>query len=157
VKQSALPLAVIVLVVALLAYAVVYGRHDDTPVNPSPQRSAAATLSAQAKFVSPLNGTDVANPIEVRMAIGGVKFEPATKSPAPGEGHLYLIIDGGPPSQGSKLSGQRPDIDLSDASHDVTLPALTQGKHRLTLLFVDSADVFQNSLLTDSVTINVTG
>jgi len=158
IKQALLPIVVIIGVVALLAYAILASGSNDKQTQ-LPQQTPHASLPPDVQFVSPLDGETLANPVTVRMAVGGVRFEAATPgvTARAGYGHLYLIIDRPAPAAGAKLSGGPPDIDLADASHVAMLPALAPGPHTLTVLFVDSADTFYDAALMQAISISVSG
>lgn len=155
-KQAALPAVVIAAAIALIAFSIVNGGGDDAPTTtPGVTLASTPTVVREVTFVAPRDGPTVANPIAVRMAVSGVLLQPATSPAAPGQGHLYLIIDGEAPAAGTELSGQPPDIDLADASHETMLPNLSPGRHTLTVLFVDSDGVFYDATLTQTITIDV--
>jgi hypothetical protein len=163
VKQAAFPAVVIAVAIALIAFAIWNGGGDDTSTTtPGVTRAQTPTVAREVIFVAPRDGATVSNPIDVRMAVSGVLLQPATSPAASGQGHLYLILDGEAPAAGTKLSGHPParlppDIDLTDASHETTLPSLSPGRHTLTLLFVDSDDVFTDAALMATVTVTVAG
>ena len=151
---------VIVGVIALIAYAIFYGSSGDSDntkvttltVTPGP----TVSFPPAAQFVSPLDGAQVANPIAVRMAVGGVLFSPASEPAAPGKGHLGVIIDGDAPPAGQQFIADATHIDLTDASYTLTLPTLSPGQHRLTVVFLDSNSAVTAPIISQSITVTVT-
>lgn len=150
-----LALLVIAGVASLFAYTVLRG--DDGHMEPPAGEIVAprATIGPAVAFVSPLDGATVANPVEVRMAIAGLRFARTSEPAQRGHGHLVLIIDGAAPPAGEAVPRGPNIIHLDDASHVVTLPTMAPGRHTLTVLFADSNELFADATLTQTIEVTV--
>lgn len=150
---------VVIGVGALLVYAIVQAQGGNSTDNvvvissPSPIKS----FSPEAAFVSPRDGADVTNPVAVAMAVGGVLLQPESEPAAQGKGHLHVIIDGDTPPAGQTVSTDATHIDLADAGHTLTLSPLPAGAHKLTVVFTTSDNVVTSPVLSQTITVNVTG
>jgi hypothetical protein len=147
-------LAVIAGVAGLIAFAALRD-NGDTTQTASPARTTTPLLPSVV-IITPSDGSTASNPIEVRMAIAGVKFAPESDPATTNAGHLHVIIDGGVPSPGQIVPQDATHLDLADASFRVTIPTLSAGPHTIAAVFTNSTNIVSNPPLTDTTRITVT-
>lgn len=153
--------AIAVAAVGLISYAALR-THDSGSSSSTSQQPQGLNVGlpqstpAQAVFVTPQDGAKVSNPVTLHMAVAGMLLEPATKPAAPREGHFRVIVDGEAPAPGQPVSPKYTSYDYPDGAHLVTLPQLSPGKHKLTLVIEDSNHKALAPLATDTITVTVT-
>jgi hypothetical protein len=150
---------VVIGVGALLVYAIVQAQGGSNTDNAFVINTLApiTTFPPAAAFVSPHDGADVTNPVTVRMAVGGVLLQQESEPAAQGKGHLHVIIDGDTPPAGETVPTDATHIDLADAGHTLALPPLPTGAHKLTVVFTTSDNVVTSPVLSQTISVNVTG
>jgi hypothetical protein len=150
---------VVIGVGALLVYAIVQaqGGGSDNIVVVTEAPAPVKSFPPAAAIVSPRDGADVTNPVTVQMAVGGVLLQRASEPAAQGKGHLHVIIDGDAPPAGQTVPTDATHIDLADAGHTLTLSPLPTGAHKLTVVFTNSDNVVTAPVLSQTITVNVTG
>lgn len=149
----------LVFLAGLITYAVVEGSGSGSSDSgrPTPTLHSIQTAPlASVEFSTLKDGATVNNPLTVAMDVGGVRFQKAGATVAPGYGHLGLIVDGPTPAAGDKFVDDAAHIDLIDGSHVTTLPALVPGPHTLTVVWADAADVITTPFLSQTIHVTVT-
>jgi hypothetical protein len=153
-----LTILALVFLAALITYAVVEGSGSgSSDSRPTPALHHIQTpLPAVVEFSTLQDGVTVNNPLTVAMDVGGVRFQKAGATVAPGYGHLGLIVDGPTPAAGDKFVDDATHIDLIDGSHVTTLRALAPGPHTLTAVWADAGDTIATPLLSQTIHVTVT-
>ncbi|MDQ7728939.1 DUF4399 domain-containing protein [Halomonas sp. SpR8] len=104
-------------------------------------------------FVTPEDGAELSNPIQVEMGVSGMQIEPAGTMEE-GTGHHHLIVDGGPIAEGEVIPADDTHIHFGggQTSYELTLPP---GEHTLTLQFADGAHRSYGADWSSTITVDV--
>lgn len=144
-------------IVAVFGYTVLRGSGGNSQGTVDFAGTPEPTFAPEVKFVSPLNGDTVTNPVTVKVAAGGVRIAPASEPVDPQAGHFRILLDAPALVAGQPPPAEQTLADLTDASHVLELPPLSTGDHRLTVVFERSDHIPVDPLLTDEITIHVSG
>ncbi|HSP54097.1 MAG TPA: DUF4399 domain-containing protein [Dehalococcoidia bacterium] len=145
------------LIVAVFGYSVLHGSGGNSQGTVDFAGTPEPTFAPEVKFVSPLNGDTVSNPVTVKVAAGGVRIAPASEPVDPQAGHFRILLDAPALVAGQPPPAEQTLADLTDAAHVLELPPLSTGDHRLTVVFEKSDHIPVEPLLTDEITIHVSG
>lgn len=104
-------------------------------------------------FVTPEDGAEVSNPIQVEMGVSGMQVEPAGTMEE-GTGHHHLVVDGGPIAKGEVVPADDTHIHFGggQTSYELTLPP---GEHTLTLQFADGEHRSYGADWASTITVDV--
>jgi uncharacterized protein YfaP (DUF2135 family) len=115
--------------------------------------STLAWAEPAVHFVAPVDGTTVSNPIQVKMAVDGMKVMPAGELVA-GTGHHHLIVDGQPVPMGEAVPADKTHLHFGKGQTETEL-ALPPGQHTLTLQFADGKHQSYGPALSQTIEITV--
>ncbi|CDG53259.1 MULTISPECIES: DUF4399 domain-containing protein [Halomonadaceae] len=104
-------------------------------------------------FVTPEDGAEVSNPIQVEMGVSGMQVEPAGTMEE-STGHHHLIVDGGSIAKGEVVPADDTHIHFGggQTSYELTLPP---GEHTLTLQFADGEHRSYGADWASTITVDV--
>jgi uncharacterized protein YfaP (DUF2135 family) len=115
--------------------------------------STLAWAEPSVHFVAPVDGATVGNPIQVKMAVDGMKVMPAGELVA-GTGHHHLIVDGQPVPMGEAVPADTTHLHFGKGQTETEL-TLPPGKHTLTLQFADGKHQSYGPALSQTIEVNV--
>ena len=105
-------------------------------------------------FITPADGSIVANPVVIEFGISGMAVVKAGEQQQD-SGHHHLIIDAGLPDLGSPIPASDHYVHFGDASTSTEL-TLEPGQHTLQLLLGDHLHVpHEPAVTSDTITITV--
>ncbi len=155
------------LLAAITAACLVASCGKEAPEQPASvtEDSAQATMStdmarmaspdgAAVFFITPADGSIVANPVVIEFGISGMAVVKAGEQQQD-SGHHHLIIDAGLPNLGAPIPADDHYVHFGDASTSTEL-TLEPGEHTLQLLLGDHLHVpHEPAVTSDTITITV--
>jgi hypothetical protein len=106
------------------------------------------------RFLEPVNGSKIANPVKLRFTAVGIKTLPAGVVEQ-GAGHHHLIIDALPQDYGVTIPADEKHIHFGKGQKEAELQ-LAPGLHTLTLQFADGLHRSYGPRFRDTIIIEVT-
>ncbi|MGV7222042.1 MAG: DUF4399 domain-containing protein [Nitrospinales bacterium] len=129
---------------------------EEKKTETAPAAAAPAVLPGTAAVIitSPANGSMVASPVLVCMAVQGVTVEPAKNGVNAGKGHHHILVDAAIPDLSKPVGKDATHIHMGDGS---TCKALTlaAGTHVIRTLFAKGNHVPYDPALTATVIVTV--
>jgi hypothetical protein len=155
---------------ALLSMAACTDRDAEAPQPETPAAEAPATAApivqepsglprseavsgASAYFITPEDGANVSNPVDIEFGISGMTVVPAGVN-QPHSGHHHLLIDTQLPALDQPIPADANHIHFGDGSTSTQL-TLEPGEHTLLLLLGDHLHIPHDPPVT-SATITIT-
>jgi hypothetical protein len=96
---------------------------------------SAAAKERTIEITEPKDGATVTSPFTVKFAARGVKVVPAG-TPAPGEGHHHLLINGDPLPPGTEVPFDKAHLHFGKGQTEAQV-SLPPGVYKLTAQFAD--------------------
>jgi hypothetical protein len=143
------PFAIALSIAALLAAVgtPVFGQDATPPAMPAPPKEA------HVRFLQPLSGSKVTNPVKLRFSAVEIDTDPAGESKA-GSGHFVLILDALPHAFGEAVPSDANHIhfDNGEKGGEVNLEP---GLRTLTLQFADGRHRSYGPQLRETIVVEV--
>jgi hypothetical protein len=114
-----------------------------------------AQPKGRVMFVTPKDGATVSSPVQVKMALIGLKIRPAGEDPNDKTtGHHHIIVDGGPVPEGQVVPSDATHLHYGKGQTEAQIP-LKPGDHTLTLQLADGAHRSYGPALSQTIQIHV--